>query len=205
MSVEIAKDRPAYVQFEVRAEEDRAATVEAGHYVARDVDFVIITPAGSKDRIERRADEWLVQIKQQVQEQRLPPEWAQAYRAAYGEWKEGREIPLNGTAIVNWPAVSPAQVKALLEARMRTVEDLAVANEETITRLGMGGRALKQRAVDWLASAKDVGKVGEEISAMRVLNESLTARNEELTEQLAGLSKRLASLESSSAAKVTKL
>ena len=45
---EIMQARPPYVQFEMRAVEDRQASIDAGHYVAKDVAYAIITPAGSR-------------------------------------------------------------------------------------------------------------------------------------------------------------
>ena len=70
--VQIAEDRPPYVQFELRAVEDRSALIETGHYGSKDVAFALITPAGSKDRVERNAEEWLEHIRTQVEEERFP-------------------------------------------------------------------------------------------------------------------------------------
>lgn len=50
-----------------------------------------------------------------------------------------------GTDIRNWPVVSPAQIKNLFELHVHTIEDLAAANEEVISGIGMGGRMLKQK------------------------------------------------------------
>lgn len=180
----IAEARPPYVAFEYRAEEDRAASIEAGHYVTKDVVYALITPRGSKDRIERVADEWFVQLKSEADASRFPSEWVKGFEQMYRDWKEGREAPVNGVAVENWPAVSPSQLKTLQHLHIRTVEDLAAANEETIARLGMGGRALKQKAVDWLASAKDSGKLSEEMSALRAENENLRERNASLEAQM---------------------
>lgn len=186
-------DRPPYVTFEVRAEEDRTKTLETGLYASQDVDFAIITPAGSKDKIERRVLEWFENLAQQAQEGRFPREWLGAYREAYKCWKEDRSIPENGHPIVNWPVVSPAQVKTLLDLRVRTIEDLAVANEETISRLGMGGRMLKQRAADWLNSA-DAGKVSGEMEELRESNAALLVRNQSLEEQMKSLQAQVTAL-----------
>lgn len=68
----VAEARPPYVMFETRAVEDRAASLEKGHYVTRDVDYAIITPMGSKDRTERVIKEWFDQLQQQVAEGRFP-------------------------------------------------------------------------------------------------------------------------------------
>ena len=182
--IKIAEARPPYVTFEFRAEEDRAASIEAGHYVSKDVPFVLVTPMGSKDRHESPADEWFARREQDAAEGRFPREWLSAFKGAFAEWKAGREIPLNGTSVANWPVASPAQVKMLLDLKVRTVEDLAEANEETLSRLGMGGRTLKQKAQDWLASANDMGKVSEQLAGLRADNEALKQRNEQLEKQL---------------------
>ena len=182
--IKIAEARPPYVTFEFRAEEDRAASIEAGHYVSKDVPFVLVTPMGSKDRHESPADEWFARREQDAAEGRFPREWLSAFKGAFAEWKAGREIPLNGTSVANWPVASPSQVKMLLDLKVRTVEDLAEANEETLNRLGMGGRTLKQKAQDWLASANDMGKVSEQLAGLRADNEALKQRNEQLEKQL---------------------
>jgi hypothetical protein len=190
----VQEARPPYVHFEYRPVEDRAASVAAGHYVAKDVAYAIVTPAGSRDRHEKIAEEWLDNMADQVRQERLPAEWLAHYRALYKAWKEGREAPENGTAIRNWPVASPAQVETLLNLRIRTVEDLATCNEEAITRMGMGGRALKQKAIDWLASAASNGKSVEAITtlradfeALRLKAENLEARNAELERKIIAL------------------
>lgn len=192
--VQKLEERPPFVRFEVRAEEDRQASLEAGHYVGRDVHYALITPMGSKDCIERKADEWFDKLKQDVAEGRCPREWLAAFKEIYKEWCEGREAPVNGTPITDWPPVSPSQVKTLLSLHVRTVEDLAAANEEVLGRIGMGGRALKQRAVDWLTSASSTGVASGEITALKTQNENLQARNEQLEIQLKELAAKVDTL-----------
>jgi len=209
MSIAVAEARPPFVTFEVRAEEDRAKTIETGIYAVKNVDYAIITPQGSKDRIERKVDEWFPQLEQQVREERFSTVWLDGFKSRYRIWKETNEIPENGHPIVNWPAASPAQVKTLLAGGVRTIEDLAVANEEVLARLGMGARALKNRAVEWMAAAKNGGAQAEEIAALKQQNEDLLLRVQSMTEQLEKLAPLLqASQESAkpaAAAPLTKL
>jgi hypothetical protein len=192
--MQVAEARPPYVTFEVRAVEDRAASIDSGYYKTRDVDFAFITPQGSKDRIEREVQSWFDNLGEQVQQQRFPAEWKRHFEEAYKAWKEGRELPLNGTPIVTWPVLSPSQVKALLDARVKTVEDLAGANEETLNRIGMGSRTLKDKAVSWMTAAGGTGKVAEEMNALKAANKALTDRNEELAKQLKELAANVAAL-----------
>lgn len=195
--MEVAKERPPYVTFEVRAIEDRNASIEAGHYVANDVDFALITPMGSKDRVERVVSEWFAKLAEDVRNQRFDPAWLSAFKEAYKAWKEDREVPVDGTAILTWPVLSPSQVKSLLDCHIRTVEDLAVANEEALARIGMGGRALKQKAEEWLKSAKTIGVRSEEVVALKAENKDLKAQNQDLDKRLKELSAKVLALETS--------
>jgi len=192
--MEAKEARPPYVTFETKGEEDRTASIERGFYVARDVDYALITPQGSKDRIERKVADWFPQLEQNVMENRMPREWLKAFREAYAAWKEGRELPLNGTPILTWSVAAPHQIKSLLDAHIRTVEDLAAANEETISRLGMGGRALKDKAVSWLTSAGTTGKVTEELAALKIAKEAAEAQVLALSKQVEVLATQVASL-----------
>lgn len=181
MSVAIADARPPYVEFRQVAVENRDASVEAGAKVYNDEDFAFITPIGSKDRMERKVSDWFAHLEVEVEGGRFAPEWLRQYKGAYAAWKEGLEPPLDGTPIRQWSVLSPAQVKSLLELRVLTVEDLAQANEETIRRLGMGGRDLKNKAVTWLESAQNVGSVAERCVALTEENRVLRESVEKLT------------------------
>lgn len=187
----IAEDRPAYVQFEYRSVEDRNASIAAGHYVGKDVAFAIITPGGNKDAIERVASEWFEKLRRDVENGRLPAQWLTAYENAFKAWESGQEIPLDGTPLATWPPITPSLLRTLLELRVKTVEDLAVANDDTINAVGMGGRALKQQAIHWLSTAKDVGQTAAKLSALEARLADMEAqiaaerdKNTALTRQL---------------------
>lgn len=201
--MEAAQERPPYVTFELVAVEDRSATIANGHYASKDVVYAYITPQGSKDRVPRIADEWLTYLEDQVAQGRFDPRWLERYRAQHQAFLDGIEAPLEGTSVANWPSASPSQVKLLQAANLRTVEDLANANEEALSRIGMGGRALKAKAIEWLTAAKDTGRLAEEISALKVQNEELSATNKELMGQIRELSLKFDQL--SSARTATKL
>ena len=192
--MQVAEDRPPYVSFEIKAIEDRTASIAKGHYVTKDVDFAVITPQGSKDRTEREVTDWFAQMENQVQEQRFPRPWLLHFRASYTAWKEGQELPATGTPIVTWPVLLPSQVRSCIDARVRSVEDLATANEETLARIGMGGRTLKTKAVSWLAAASENGKVAEELTALKAAKADADRRAETLERQLRELQAQVTSL-----------
>lgn len=183
MSVQIAEAKAPWVMFERRGVEDREKSMASGQYMERDVDFVLVTPHGSRDQVEIEVQDWFRVKEQDVREGRFDAAWLKAYKTAYAEWKEGREIPLEGTPIINWPLLSPAQVRLLQELRCLTVEVLANANEELIKRLGMGGRSLVDKAKSFLAQRKD-GKVAEEVTSLKIENEGLKHNLETLAEQV---------------------
>ncbi len=190
---EIMKERPPFVTFEVRAEEDRQASIETGQYRAKDVDYALITPAGSKDRVERVVADWFAHLAEQSAQGRFPAEWLEGYKHKYKLWKEGQELPVNGTPIKTWNVLSPAQCKTLLDLHVLTVEDLAAANEELLARIGMGSRSLQASARDWLASAKDIGATAAKLTDLNAQLESALARIKSLEAQNAQLQAAAAS------------
>lgn len=178
------KERPAYVRFERVAVEDKAATLKAGHYVAKDVDMALITPPYSKDIFKIKVSQWLENLKQDVANGRLPQEWADNYREAYRRWQNGQEMPLNGTAIKGWGVISPAQQETLIKINVLTVEDLAGINDEGIKRIGMGAVDLKNKAVAWLAQLQDKGPLTVKMAAVESENAALKDSVEILTRQV---------------------
>lgn len=161
-----------YVRFVNQPREDREASLEAGFVVMKDVPVVSITPPGSKDTVVRDVAEWLQQNKDQVNEGRMDPAWADAYTRAYKSWVETGDVPTEGTHIKNWPLLTPAQVETLTGLKLLTVEGLASAPEDVIGRMGMGGRGLKDKAQKWLDTQNNGGgKLAQDNEALRLKNE----------------------------------
>lgn len=177
--------KPPYVQFEVRALEDRNSSEKAGHYVSKDVIFAIVTPAGTKDRLEKVAEDWIAGLEEGVKQERIPSSWLRAYRHALEEFKKsGDAVALDGTPIRTWTVVTPSQVKMLIDLNIYTVEQLAALSEEGLASLGMGARALKSKAQAWLDSAGDQGKIASELASLRLQVETLANRDKEREEEL---------------------
>ena len=178
--MDLQEERPAYVQFELRPVEDRSATIRNGHYTTKDVEFALITPPYSKDCVEMECSVWLKKNDDDERNGRIPAKWRDAWKAAYAAWKNGQELPLDGTPIKGWGVLSPSQTANLLTVGIRTVEDLARVNDEGLKRIGMGSVDLKTRAQAWLKTA-DRAKSTQEIAALKADN----ARQAEQIKQLA--------------------
>lgn len=157
--------RPPYVIFATRTKEDRTATLQKGHYVSTGYDVAIVRQAGNKDSIEVEVGEWFTRIS------KIPDyaPWLDGFRTAYELWKKGQTAPLEGTAIKDWGVLSPEIRELLLGLTIHTVEDLAVANEATLQRIGIGAREWKLKAMAWLEAANDLGSVSQEVVNLREL------------------------------------
>lgn len=191
MQPALLETRPPYFDFDARSLEKRKLVEEGGGLYYEPVDFIIITPHGSKDRIERIWTEYEAYLRGLVKNNMYPPSWLKWFQDGYSEWKAGRAMPVNGTPIRNWPVLTSGEVKALINAKIHTVEDLAAANEAMIQMLGMGGRMLKQRAVDWINAKATDAPTAELISALRAQNEALVAQLGVAKEQNATLNAQL--------------
>ena len=177
-----------YVEFELRPEEDREETISQGMPVFKDVEFAMITMPGGGLVVDKPINEALLHEWKNGDNRRKPPS-PFAYRA-YEAWKEGREAPVNGTDLKNWPGVTPAQLKTCQNATVRTIEDLAAANADTIRKLGMGGVAMMEKAKAYLAAANQ-NKTSEEVSALMVKLEALSDTVKRKDEQISDLLERL--------------
>jgi hypothetical protein len=196
-------DRPPYVKFITRPVEDRSTEIIKGKYGFRDIHLAQITRPGQKDTVERVAQEWIDDLHRQAADSRIPQTWPEGFQKMYDAWKNGQEVPVEGTPIRGWPLLSPAQQETILLAGIRTVEDLATMSDEAVRHIGTGGVTFRNTAKGWLDQANDKGAVAAEVATLKRDNESLTEQNKEMREQLAALSARLDALAPKEAPKGT--
>ena len=190
MQPQFAQERPPYVRFEERAYERRDANGKISYEL---VDLAIITPVGTKDVVEKIVSEWFKQMVQMERMERWDPSWTDRFKKMYAMWKETNTVPLEGTSVTNWPVISKAQVEILKRANVLTVEDLAQANEESIGRLGMGGRNLVQLAKSWvLASGSEAADLAQKNVALMMTNAALQEKITEVNQRVEALETKLA-------------
>ena len=177
-----------YVDFELRAVENREASLKAGHPVFHDIEIATITMPGGNLVVDKVVDDNLLREWKQGIPGRKP---ASPFAvAAYEAFKEDREAPLEGIDLKNWPGVTPAQLKMCQGVNIRTVEDLAECNADAIRKLGMGAVALKDKAVAYMQSA-DTNKNSEEVAALKVEMEAMIAAMEKKDAQIEKLMDQL--------------
>lgn len=184
--------RPPYIRFEERTEEDRDASIKANRMVLKRVDYVVIQSVGSKDTVEKKVDEWLDHCERlaMMEPPQWPPHWLEGHREMYSKWLKGQEVAPMGFSVRMWPAIDKATAENLCMANVLTVEDLAEANEETMRRIGMGARQMKEKAKAWLEAGK--GQQSEEIAALRAQVSDLLQAVQTEREKFAALERRLA-------------
>ena len=185
MSVQImpTEQHHFYVTFELRPVEDRESSIATGMPSFKDVEFAVITMPGGGLVVDKEITPELLSEWKHGKNRKPPSPFA---LAEYNAWKEGREAPVQGTALSNWPGVTPAQLKMCLALTVRTVENLANADEDTLRRLGMGSRALKDKARAYLAAA-ETNKGSEALSAMMVKMEAMQETIDKQAAKLAAL------------------
>ena len=192
--IALMQERPPYIRFELATVEFRD---NLGQQHTRDVEHILVTPAGTKEVHVAVADEWIKQKELLAMQQppAYPPEWAQRMRASFDLWRRGVEVPVNGTPVRSWPVLSPSEVKRCIDANVLTVEDLAVANEPALQRLGMGARGLKDKAVTWISERDGPGKAVQELAAIKMQNEELGRQLAETQEVVRKLGAKLSERE----------
>lgn len=186
MAIALMPQRPPFIVFEQRAIEDRNASIAAGGLVMRDVDYVIVRQVGCKDTVEKEAEGWLADIEKAAAQGTYPGEWVRHFREKYQAFKAGQAEPELGLSVRQWPSLSKAQAENLIAAGVRTVEDVAVMNEPTMQRVGMGARELKGKAKAYVES-RDQNKAAEQITALQAQLCDRETRIEALEARLAAL------------------
>ena len=106
-----------------------------------------------------------------------------AIKKYYEHWKEGQAEPVNGTPLDAWPACTREMASKLRGLHLRSVEDVAEADESTLGRIGMGARDLKRKAEAFCAN-KEGNQNAAAIAKQQQQLEQVLARCAELEEQV---------------------
>jgi hypothetical protein len=187
----------------VKFYEEHSPTTEDPH---RMVDMVEYCQPGRRDRSTTRASVSSIMRVQPAGSNANPAVVMANHRADvigryYKAWKAGNEMPLDGTPIGAFPALTSEQCEALKAAGIRTIEEIAGLNDATMERVPVSRpRDLKKQAIQFLASKDQVKFVAElserdkRAAALEAELEHQKDHNKHLADQLAALSATVASL-----------
>ena len=134
-------DEALLVKFFIKAKLSQSATKKEGRPIYRDVEYIDIKIPGDRTggacRPARPRD---------IQR------FARHYKA-FKERVEGDDELIEGTPLSEWASMSRSVVEEMAFFNVKTVEQLA-AMSDTHTGKFMGINALKRKAQEWLAAAK---------------------------------------------------
>ncbi len=104
--------------------------------------------------------------------------WA-AIEPKYEAWKEGREVPADGTPLAAWNLLQTEDADVLRSHRIFTVEDVAGLTDTILQKVALpNGRSMVEQAKLFLKSADTTRAAAE----MRAMQERMQAMEEELRE-----------------------
>ena len=117
----------AFPEFWIEAEPLPAESEKAGREICRDVEMVYIYTPGDRTSVPCH---------------KVTDEHRQRWPAQYAAFKKLRTVAHEGTALEDWPRMTPSRIRELKAVNLFTVENVAGMNDAIIQRLGMGGREL---------------------------------------------------------------
>lgn len=177
----LQQPRFPYVRFECKAQEVKD---DKGHISFKNQYWATIIPAGGKDEVVKDAVEWIAGLRTKG-ETRGPfdanageyIQWYERFSKMFEQFKAGEEMTMTGTPLRAILAFTKAEIAQAESVRIFSLEDLSVANEEALRHMGIGARAMKDKATQLLAS-KGENHLAEENAALRVKLEQMEARME---------------------------
>lgn len=191
MPVGMMDPRPPFVRFEERELGiNHDASAISGRPIPRVVNMVCITPHGSKDCIEKIAEEWLEQQKQKAMRGEVPVAWLDMWKLQFSEWQKGHELPREGTPTKTWPAINKEQQLRLLALGYSVVEDLAMVPDSALGTIGLDGRNLRDLARNWVAEGKDKGINAKKLADAETRIADLEQQNGDYRQRLAALERQ---------------
>jgi hypothetical protein len=187
-------ERVPYFIFEDREfgiDQERSAL--EGYDVPKICTFIKITPHGCRDFSEWIASEFIARKKEESRAGRYNPSWIKDFEAGLAAYKEGREIPREGTPTILWKQLLQSR-REQLSRNFPTVEDIAaVPDSSVIDMLGLDGRVIRDKARIEIQSNKDVQPLIRELAETKEDNRRLQEMVTELSakvEEIARKTKR---------------
>lgn len=134
-------------------------SMEAGRPIFEDVEVVEIRFAGSKDCgvfPSTAYSHW--EVDEESQEQ-VHLTYAERFPRQYQQFKQKQQQTKSGTPLDYVPFLTDAKRSELRALNIYTIEALAELDGQPLKNLGIGGRDLKNRAMEYLATSNHEGTV----------------------------------------------
>lgn len=106
-----------------------------------------------------------------VRAKRDRPVW-EALRPFYEAWQRGQDAPINGMPLDAAPFMSKQLIEVLNRVHIRSVEDLANAEDAALSKLNIPGiRTTQAKARAFLDAQANLSGVASELAALRAMVE----------------------------------
>lgn len=164
------------VKFEMFPHPDERASVEAGHPVFKDTEYVTIIVPGDKTTTVHR------------------PVWAQdkeRFARQYQAFVAGKSQEVSGLPLRMWGGLTLSQAKEFEYFNVKTVEQLAEMSDGNGVSIH-GFHALKQRAQDYIKSTKEqqpLLQMRAELEERDNTIETMQMQQSQLIERMAAMEK----------------
>jgi len=169
-TVQMRQEAPPFVRFEyMECGTDAEASAKAGRPIPIVRPYALIMQHGSKDVVEKNAEEWLEQIAVKAADGRYNPEWVARFRLQYEAFTKGNELPREGTPVRTWPAPNREQVIRLIALGITTVEDLASVPDSGLGNIGLDGRHLRDLARNYIEAGQGAGVMAKKLADQELL------------------------------------
>lgn len=163
---------------------DPEATKEKGYEVPKLVTFILVTPHGHRgDPMEFFADDFIARKDKEARSGTYDPSWVKEFKDGLALFREGKEIPRNGTPLVFWERILKTRREALAR-KFPTLEDLAAVPDSALGEIGLDGRVLRDMAKADLQAKTDLSPVVKELADTKEENRRQAELIESLTKRL---------------------
>lgn len=133
---------------------------------------------------------WLDKLKDRHKHGQIGERYLDHCVEAFNRFKKNQDLPANGYALINWRGIDPATRDKLIGMGINTVELVANMTEEAMQYVGMGARALQQKAQAFLLQNNAPEQAAIEMTQLRQQNESMAEILSAMQSKLADLSNR---------------
>jgi len=138
-------DKALLVKFYLKSVQDSSASSAEGRPIYREKEYIEIRfPGNRTDAVARPAT----------------PADKQRFPRHYDAFKQRIEMPVEGTPLTEWPAISRSQAEELSFYHIKTVEQLANVSDSNGTQF-MGFNGLRQKAKEFIELSKSAVEASE--------------------------------------------
>lgn len=160
----------ANVKFFLALNENRQKTLEQGRPIFDEIPSISIQWPGGDETVRK-----------------IEPQDMQEYPDLYAAFTSGNEPVESGTPLAEWPPMTASALKELQYLGFRTIEQIAICNDDVIRKIGPLSRYVKM-AQDWLDASKSSQN---EVVTLRQQLEREKTRANKMQEQIEYLMQRI--------------